>query len=191
MCIRDRDSLDDFQDSIALITLHQAKGLEFPTVFIVGLEEGLLPHIRSFDYADQMEEERRVFYVGMTRAKECLYITRSFRRGYRGNGVSNVASRFLMDIPSELMSHFSNRSIPLGSPVTNLKRQSDTSYLSDHPVEQSPMEVGQKVRHDRFGDGIVVSCTAIVYDYQLTVAFKADGGVRNLLLGYANLELLD
>ena len=189
--VSDIDSLDDFQDSIALITLHQAKGLEFPTVFIVGLEEGLLPHIRSFDYADQMEEERRVFYVGMTRAKECLYITRSFRRGYRGNGVSNVASRFLMDIPSELMSHFSNRSIPLGSPVTNLKRQSDTSYLSDHPVEQSPMEVGQKVRHDRFGDGIVVSCTAIGYDYQLTVAFKADGGGRNLLLGYANLELLD
>ena len=189
--VSDIDSLDESQDSIALITLHQAKGLEFPTVFIVGLEEGLLPHIRSFDYADQMEEERRVFYVGMTRAKECLYITRSFRRGYRGNGVSNVASRFLMDIPSELMSHFSSRSLPLGSVLTDVTKQPITSDLSDCPIAQIPMEVGQKVRHDRFGDGIVVSCTAIGYDYQVTVAFKADGGVRNLLLGYANLELMD
>ena len=189
--VSDIDSLDDSQDSIALITLHQAKGLEFPTVFIVGLEEGLLPHIRSFDYADQMEEERRVFYVGMTRAKECLYITRSFRRGYRGNGVSNVASRFLMDIPSELMSHFSSRSLPLGSVLTDVTKQPITSDLSDYSIAQIPMEVGQKVRHDRFGDGIVVSCTAIGYDYQVTVAFKADGGVRNLLLGYANLELMD
>ena len=189
--VSDIDSLDESQDSIALITLHQAKGLEFPTVFIVGLEEGLLPHIRSFDYADQMEEERRVFYVGMTRAKECLYITRSFRRGYRGNGVSNVASRFLMDIPSELMSHFSSRSLPLGSVLTDVTKQPITSDLSDYSIAQIPMEVGQKVRHDRFGDGIVVSCTAIGYDYQVTVAFKADGGVRNLLLGYANLELMD
>jgi len=151
----------------------------------------LLPHIRSFDYADQMEEERRVFYVGMTRAEECLYITRSFRRGYRGNGVSNVASRFLMDIPSELMSHFSSRSLPLGSVLTDVTKQPITSDLSDYSIAQIPMEVGQKVRHDRFGDGIVVSCTAIGYDYQVTVAFKADGGVRNLLLGYANLELMD
>ena len=189
--VSDIDSLDDSQDSIALITLHQAKGLEFPTVFIVGLEEGLLPHIRSFDYADQMEEERRVFYVGMTRAKECLYITRSFRRGYRGNGVSNIASRFLMDIPSELMSNFSRRSTPIGSVMIDSTKQSSTSYLPDYAIEKNPMEVGQKVRHDRFGDGIVVSCTAVGYDYQVTVAFKADGGIRNLLLGYANLQLLD
>ena len=138
-----------------------------------------------------MEEERRVFYVGMTRAKECLYITRSFRRGYRGNGVSNIASRFLMDIPSELMSNFSRRSTPIGSVMIDSTKQSSTSYLPDYAIEKNPMEVGQKVRHDRFGDGIVVSCTAVGYDYQVTVAFKADGGIRNLLLGYANLQLLD
>jgi len=75
--------------------------------------------------------------------------------------------------------------------LTDVTKQPITSDLSDYPIAQIPMEVGQKVRHDRFGDGIVVSCTAIGYDYQVTVAFKADGGVRNLLLGYANLELMD
>jgi DNA helicase-2/ATP-dependent DNA helicase PcrA len=218
--VSDIDSLDDSQDSIALITLHQAKGLEFPTVFIVGMEEGLLPHIRSFDYADQIEEERRVFYVGMTRAKEILYITRSFRRGYRGNGVSNIASRFLMDIPNKLVSHFSSRVKPLGTIATGVTNKSYTknqattfssrvkplgiiaagvtnkSYATDETtthdsIEKLPIGIGQKVRHNTFGLGIVVSCTSIGYDYQVTVAFKLDGGIRNLLWGYANLELLD
>ena len=98
------DSLDETADAITLITLHQAKGLEFPVVFIIGLQEGLLPHIRSLDDPNQLEEERRLFYVGITRCMDRLFLTRSFRqRGWRGDGGLAIPSRFLKDLPSELI----------------------------------------------------------------------------------------
>ncbi|MDE2899939.1 MAG: UvrD-helicase domain-containing protein, partial [Chloroflexota bacterium] len=90
-------------DGVTLITLHQAKGLEFPAVFIVGMEEGMLPHIRSFDDPGEMEEERRLCYVGMTRAKDRLYLTRAFRRRIMGNSLPGIPSRFLNDIPRDLI----------------------------------------------------------------------------------------
>ena len=98
------DELEDADDSITLITLHQAKGLEYPVVFIVGLEEGLLPHSRSMESEEQTEEERRLCYVGMTRAEKRLYLLRAFRRGFRGGtGGPAVASRFLREIPEDLI----------------------------------------------------------------------------------------
>ena len=105
--VSDVDSLEEGTDAITLITLHQAKGLEFPVVFIVGLEEGLLPHSRSIDDPDQMEEERRLFYVGMTRAKDRLYLTRAFRRGLWGNTAAVKPSRFLGDVPQRLITSLS------------------------------------------------------------------------------------
>ena len=101
--VADVDNFEQKTDAITLITLHQAKGLEFPIVFMVGMEEGLLPHTRSMDDPTQVKEERRLCYVGVTRAKELLYLLRAFRRGFRGGSEPGMPSRFLLDIPSELL----------------------------------------------------------------------------------------
>ena len=102
--VSDVDSMEEKPDLITLITLHQAKGLEYPIVFMVGMEDGLLPHSRSMDEPASLEEERRLCYVGMTRAKDRLYLSRAFRRGFRGGTGPNSPSRFLLDIPRELIS---------------------------------------------------------------------------------------
>ena len=101
--VSDVDEYEETTDAVTLITLHAAKGLEFPVVFIVGMEEGILPHIRSFDDPMQMEEERRLAYVGITRAKERLYLVRAFRRVLMGSSLHHPASRFLKDLPKELV----------------------------------------------------------------------------------------
>ncbi|MFW5749004.1 MAG: ATP-dependent helicase [Chloroflexota bacterium] len=101
--VSDVDALADDVDAVTLLTLHAAKGLEFPVVFITGLEEGLLPHIRSFDDADGMAEERRLLYVGVTRAQDHLYLTYAFRRTMWGRSDTNAPSRFLSDLPPELV----------------------------------------------------------------------------------------
>ena len=100
--VADVDSYQESPDAVTLITLHQAKGLEFPVVFMVGMEEGLLPHFRSRDSDQEMEEERRLCYVGMTRSKQRLYLLRSFRRGFRGGNGPSGPSRFLYEIPRDL-----------------------------------------------------------------------------------------
>ncbi|MQF48858.1 AAA family ATPase [SAR202 cluster bacterium AC-647-N09_OGT_505m] len=182
--VSDVDTLKEATDSITLITLHQAKGLEFPVVFIVGLEEGLLPHIRSFDDPNQMEEERRLFYVGMTRAKNKLYITRAFRRGFRGNGSTNMPSRFLGDVPQRLVS-------PLGqgkkqaTPLGQLPTSSPTEKMTS-----APLKAGVRVQHSKFGEGIVVSCVPTGQDHEVTVAFIGQFGIKRLLLNYAGLEVV-
>ena len=102
--VSDVDSMENRPEALTLITLHQAKGLEYPVVFMVGMEDGLLPHSRSLDEDAALEEERRLCYVGMTRAKERLYLVRAFRRGFRGGPSPNMPSRFLLDIPQELVS---------------------------------------------------------------------------------------
>jgi len=102
--VSDIDELDEKPDAVTLITLHQAKGLEFPAVFIVGMEEGILPHRRSFDDPEEMEEERRLCYVGITRAKKRLYLLRSYRRSLFGGSTANPPSRFLQDISPHLIS---------------------------------------------------------------------------------------
>ena len=105
--VSDADNVGESPDAVTLITLHQAKGLEFPVVFIVGMEEGVMPHMRSIDSGDpaEIEEERRLCYVGVTRAKEKLHLVRAFRRGFRGRSgsVPAMPSRFLADIPQELL----------------------------------------------------------------------------------------
>ena len=101
--VSDVDKMEDRTEAITLITLHQAKGLEYPVVFIVGMEEGLLPHMRSMDDPTAVEEERRLAYVGVTRAKERLYLMRAFRRGFRGGTGPALPSRFLLDIPEHLI----------------------------------------------------------------------------------------
>ena len=99
----DVDELQGAVEAITLITLHAAKGLEFPVVFLVGMEEGVLPHIRSFDDPRQMEEERRLAYVGITRAEDSVYLTRAYRRYLGGRPLTNAPSRFLGEIPEHLL----------------------------------------------------------------------------------------
>jgi DNA helicase-2/ATP-dependent DNA helicase PcrA len=121
--VQDVDTLDENIDAPTLMTLHTAKGLEYPVVFIVGLEEGLFPHSRSFEDPAQMEEERRLFYVGITRAKERLYLLRAFRRSVYGNSEPGDASRFLSDIPPELLSPESMQSPRLNARPFGLRQK--------------------------------------------------------------------
>ena len=186
--VSDVDTLEEGTDAITLITLHQAKGLEFPVVFIVGLEEGLLPHSRSIDDPDQMEEERRLFYVGMTRAKKRLYLTRVFRRVIWGNASPARPSRFLTDIPQSLVSPLAMAgrqgvaAAPWSIGAQGENRGKATS---------EPLKAGEKVRHSKFGEGIVVTCVPSGQDHEVTVAFKGESGIKKLLLSFAPLEKVE
>ncbi|MFQ5874568.1 MAG: ATP-dependent helicase [Dehalococcoidia bacterium] len=182
--VSDVDDLDEKVDSVTLITLHQAKGLEFPVVFIVGMEEGILPHMRSFDDPAQMEEERRLCYVGMTRAKERLYLVRAFRRTLMGSSTVNPPSRFLEAIPSHLTTTISRLSRGIES------RQSDQWWSAQQKSDEREAEfkAGDQVRHAVFGDGVVVGCKSSGSDHEVTVAFKGSVGMKRLLLSYAPLE---
>jgi DNA helicase-2/ATP-dependent DNA helicase PcrA len=184
--ITDIDEYDEKADAVTLITLHAAKGLEFAVVFIVGMEEGLLPHMRSYDEPAQMEEERRLCYVGMTRAQERLYLVRAFRRTFGGH---NPPSRFLADIPRELVT--TRERIPAGTPAR------ERFVLGPRRSEERPKRLdvafaaGDHVRHPKFGEGIVVSCEEQKSGDQLViVAFKGEAGIKRLLLSFAPLEHL-
>ena len=197
----DTDEYDEKIDAVTLISLHSAKGLEFPIVFIIGMEEGILPHIRSFDDPHQMEEERRLAYVGVTRAKDRLYLLRAFRRALMGSGGHNPPSRFLKDLPPELVHQAAQDvdqaySRPMRQPSWSLSNGPTATRV---PVgEASPralatFSAGDHVRHAKFGEGIVITAasTANGADQEVTVAFKGEGGVKKLLLSFAPLEKLD
>jgi DNA helicase-2/ATP-dependent DNA helicase PcrA len=186
------DEYNEQNDAITLLTLHAAKGLEFPVVFIVGMEEGVLPHIRSMDDPEQLEEERRLCYVGITRAKERLYLLRAFRRALAGASSPNPSSRFLRDIPAHLITLKSepgkNKGIGRAKKATRARpMQGDLPREESTPVEAAYTS-GDRVRHTVFGDGIVVSCTVKGDDQEVVVAFTGEAGIKKLLLSFAPLE---
>ena len=183
--VSDVDNLDETKDALTLITLHQAKGLEFPVVFIVGMEEGLLPHARSMDDPAEMEEERRLCYVGVTRAEERLYLMRAFRRTLMGGSLPSMPSRFLADIPSHLIAMPQRASPALWKEAKGVRR------TREQKPDTAPFRAGAKVRHAKFGEGIVVNCVATDTDYEVTVAFKGNSGVKRLLYSFAGLEKTD
>ena len=178
-------------DAITLITLHQAKGLEYDAVFLVGLEDGMLPHSRSLEDPAQLEEERRLLYVGMTRARKRLYMFRAFQRRFHGQSGSQTASRFLLEIPESLVTI---RDIRGHSRVADripdpmwTKRAASTP--APRPTTRSADEFapGEKVKHDVFGEGVVVSSSGSGSDTQVTVAFVGEG-VKRLMLSFAPIE---
>ena len=181
------DSYEEAEDSITLITLHQAKGLEFPVVFIVGMEEGLLPHSRSMENELELEEERRLCYVGFTRAEQRLYLLRAFRRGFMGSSGPTMASRFLREIPSELITsatrQFANNP-PQASP--HIKRP-EVSQLNPQ-APRMVLSTGDEVRHSVFGEGVVLECRETNEDHEVTIQFSDDIGLKRLLLSFAPLE---
>ena len=193
--VQDQDSLtEDEQQYLTLITLHQIKGLEYPVVFITGMEEGLLPHMRSLDDPAQLEEERRLAYVGMTRARKRLYLLRSFRRRFRG-GASYPPSRFLQEIPLRLIATPQRGGGRSGGRdgLSVLDRAAAAAVAAGEtdnavPAAPPPYRAGDKVTHERFGKGIVVSCVPKPGDFEVTVAFVGDSGVKRLLHSFAKLE---
>lgn len=185
--VSDQDTLTDEQNAPTLLTLHASKGLEFPVVFIVGLDEGELPHQRSFDDAEAMAEERRLFYVGITRAKRKLFLVRAFRRRMFGTSSVCDASRFLEDLPADRVE---GELIGLAAQAqASYTRQTSWDAVSTAP--RSPgYQVGMAVRHPTFGDGIVTSTELDRGDEEVTVEF-AEVGVKRLAASIANLEIMD
>ena len=189
--VSDADEIDERLDAVTLITLHTAKGLEFPCVFMVGMEDGVLPHQRSFDDEKQMEEERRLAYVGLTRAKDRLYLTRAFRRTLFGSGATNPASRFLKAIPADLTAHAARPD--LAGRLVDTRVPAPTTRRYDPPATPVPslpsFADGDRVRHAKFGEGVVVSTKESGSDVEVTVAFPG-AGVKRLMLSFAALEKL-
>ena len=178
-------------DAITLITLHQAKGLEYDAVFLVGLEDGMLPHSRSLEDPAQLEEERRLLYVGMTRARKRLYMFRAFQRRFHGQSGSQTASRFLLEIPESLVTI---RDIRGHSRVADripdpmwTKRAASTPAPRTATRSADEFAPGEKVKHDVFGEGVVVSSSGSGSDTQVTVAFVGEG-VKRLMLSFAPIE---
>ena len=181
--VADIDTMDDKSDVVTLMTLHSAKGLEFPIVFMVGMEEGLLPHQRSFSSEAELEEERRLCYVGLTRAKEQVYLTYARERRQYGSTDYRMPSRFIEEIPHELL----NRE----EVYKPSHRAVVSSYDPDQPdtdVDFSfDYEVGEVVYHTKFGRGKITAMSGYGADMRVTIRF-ARGIEKTLMAGYARLQ---
>ena len=184
--ISDQDTLAEGKNAPTLLTLHAAKGLEFGSVFIVGLDDGILPHSRSFDEPEAMEEERRLFYVGITRAEDRLYLLRALRRGGRGYAEETIPSRYLEDIPQELLSGKARAGHRAG-------RSSTPAWLRSDPMPASAQEArfraGMRVQHPSWGEGMVLNSRLQDNDETVDVVFESVG-IKRLAASLANLTIM-
>jgi DNA helicase-2/ATP-dependent DNA helicase PcrA len=198
--VSDVDSLSGGGNAVTLMTLHSAKGLEFPVVFIAGLEEGIFPHSRSLTSDTEIEEERRLAYVGMTRARQELHLMHAKRRAVFGTPNFNPPSRFLADIPGHLVQSESRDS---GFGIREVYQERNGTYRSYEPRStpaafpskpdgtsgfNPPFSMGDKVRHRTFGIGVVIACAPLRDDVEVTVAFPGATGVKKLVQKLAKLE---
>src|SRR5438034_1564545 len=181
--VADVDSLDDDAEGVTLMTLHSAKGLEFPAGFLTGMEEGVFPHSRSMDDAEELEEERRLFYVGVTRAEQRLWLSYALHRRIQGYGVG-APSRFLLEVPEDQI-------VLLNAPRPDpAGRAMAVPAPSEAAVDDDlPFRVGAKLRHARWGEGLLVGIQREGSDIIATVHF-ASVGRKRLSLEYAHLEEL-
>jgi DNA helicase-2/ATP-dependent DNA helicase PcrA len=208
--VSDVDLYEDKGNRVSLMTLHCAKGLEFPLVFIIGMEEGLLPHYRRGEEIEDLEEERRLCYVGITRAKEKLYLSRAERRSTFGVGHANLASRFLDELPMELlrMDERKRKEEYLFSQEPSFASSPSgwDSHFQSHVTEENqfptgeervlsyegffPLKMGMKVKHPKFGLGRVQFVEGMDEEQKATILFQTAGSKR-LKVRYANLEILE
>jgi len=170
----------EFEDSVQLMTLHSAKGLEFPLVFLSGMEDGLFPHQRSLNDADGLEEERRLCYVGLTRARDQLYLSYAEQRRLRGMDNYSVPSRFLREIPGELVEEVRPR-MQVARPIAR------SSRAARQPV--NGVALGQRVRHRKFGEGVILNSEGSGAHARVQVNFE-HAGTKWLVMAYAHLELM-
>ncbi len=182
--VSDVDTLEEQEQGVTLITLHMVKGLEFPTVFLVGMEEGLLPHRRAVEDERELPEERRLCYVGITRAKSRLYLTCSFRRHLFGQAQAGLPSRFLAEIPPRLVAPPRKGAAPVAPPRTErtggpsvyrerlLARQTE---VAPAPAPVQRFSAGDLVNHPRFGPGTVLKSTLTRTDEELMIQFDREG----------------
>ncbi len=200
--VSDLDENEDATDRITLMTLHSAKGLEFPVVFIIGMEEGLFPHSRTKEDPDGLEEERRLCYVGMTRARRKLYLLNARERRVFGREQVNSPSIFIAEIPRELIERVGSASRDFNPPQSplSLRGEAKGGYGSNHAMEEflksqsetggsgASFKVGTKVRHNTLGIGVVKGTEGSGLAEKVTVQFPA--GIKKLLTKVAGLEAL-
>ena len=205
--VTDLDENDPEASSVTLMTLHSAKGLEFPVVFLIGLEDGVFPHVRSLGDPDELEEERRLCYVGLTRAEERLYLCHAWSRMMFGSTDYRPPSRFLDEIPAELIAMSGGDERPArgrrrwsaavaaaaaGSartarPSSRPRCAATTSSRSGaRGAEQLGLRVGDDVHHEKFGDGVIVDINGSGDKAEASVRFR-DVGEKTLLLSWAPL----
>lgn len=211
--VSDTDDLDDDESSVVLMTLHSAKGLEYPVVFLVGLEDGVFPHQRSITEPDELEEERRLCYVGITRAREKLFLSHAWARSLYGGTQYNPPSRFLDEIPAALIheqhgdrrtarrggatARFPSRETSPSSASPGLSRGLSPSPRSGAPRVTGPtrsgaesigLAVGDDVRHAKFGEGVILGLEGNGDKAEAIVNFRDGVGEKRLLLTWAPLE---
>lgn len=194
--IADIDTLDDVEEqgnAVVLMTLHSAKGLEFPVVFIAGMEEGIFPHSRTFLDEEELEEERRLCYVGITRAEKRLYLTHATMRTLYGRSTANAPSRFLREIPADVLQS-DNRTSGFGRKATASATQSNVTSATrmvtptSTGAEKLAWNVGDKASHRKWGVGTVVSLKGEGDALELTIAFPAPTGIKKLLATFAPID---
>jgi DNA helicase-2/ATP-dependent DNA helicase PcrA len=200
------------------MTLHSAKGLEFPVVFLVGMEDGVFPHLRSLGEPEQLEEERRLAYVGITRARERLHVSSAWSRTIFGSTQYNPPSRFLDEIPSELVTEVGGRrkgqagsgwrsnTRPSSGDDTNGRvwgggnagrqrivesaiRAGQRNEVPDTGAQNLGLKVGDDVRHGKFGEGVIIDIAGAGEKAEARVRFR-EAGEKTLLLSWAPLEKL-
>ena len=204
--VSDQDQLDE-TGGVTMMTMHTAKGLEFPIVFIAGVEQGIFPHFSAQEDVAEMEEERRICYVGITRAKESLYLTCAKQRLMFGRTMFNEVSCFVEEIPEELVEDMTPKNTSFGRVYDHDRSYPKPSYQSQNrhinapvnnyvkpvPASNAPksteIKAGAKIMHKAFGKGLVIAIKPSGGDTQLTVHFE-NAGLKNLLLSSAPIEML-
>jgi len=218
--VSDVDSIEADADKITLLTLHAAKGLEYPVVFIAGLEEGLLPHVRAYEEEGGIEEERRLFYVGITRAKDQLYLSYAFRRMFYGSNEERTPSQFLVDVPDAAIEgapptlrNSAERYRKMTTWDSSKSRLQRDMERFQKPEPEEPHESNEKIRskiiafpgakstqfrdgmrvkHPIFGQGIVIQSKRSGDDEEVTVNFSNPAfGLKTLLASLANMTIVE
>ena len=197
--VSDIDDYDQEQDSVVLMTIHSAKGLEFPVVFVTGLEEGIFPGMRSIGSDEDIEEERRLCYVAMTRAREQLYVTKTMSRMRFGRREPSVESRFFQEIPSECVNDLSSVSVKAdrklhsaGIEILPGKKNRNVYQKpkTEPAMDMSGFKAGDRVMHRKFGKGTVISAQAFGKDAILVVDFETVG-TKRLMAAFSKMEKLN
>ncbi|HKA97739.1 MAG TPA: 3'-5' exonuclease, partial [Streptosporangiaceae bacterium] len=179
---------DDHSGLVTLMTLHTAKGLEFPVVFLTGMEENVFPHQRSVNDPKELQEERRLAYVGITRAERCLYLTRAVARAWWGRPEFHRQSRFLDEIPGHLIEWRRDQAAATPPAAERLARRPGLRTTGNRPVPS--LAPGDKVTHDAYGLGTVLSLQGSGDDPEAKIDFGGEYGVKHLVLRYAPIEKL-